>query len=182
VALPSACISQCTRAHGRGSTAPVCFELSNLSPMSHLCLSQTEEGALGPAGRRVGRKNECCRCWVLVGPPLLGRLAAVRCAAGMVRWAAGCWSTAQPGTGSSGQQHSSTTQQQRRHDQGSNIRALPSSKGGMIAQADGDGLLQLPSCTDQAKVSNRLIIINPCKPYLSASATAPHPLGRRKAD
>jgi hypothetical protein len=25
-------------------------------------------------------------------------------------------------------------------------------------------------------------IINPCKPYLSASATAPHPLGRRKAD
>jgi hypothetical protein len=27
-----------------------------------------------------------------------------------------------------------------------------------------------------------LIIINPCKPYLSASATAPHPLGRRKAD
>jgi hypothetical protein len=26
------------------------------------------------------------------------------------------------------------------------------------------------------------IIINPCKPYLSASATAPHPLGRRKAD
>jgi hypothetical protein len=27
-----------------------------------------------------------------------------------------------------------------------------------------------------------IIIINPCKPYLSASATAPHPLGRRKAD
>jgi hypothetical protein len=27
-----------------------------------------------------------------------------------------------------------------------------------------------------------VIIINPCKPYLSASATAPHPLGRRKAD
>jgi hypothetical protein len=27
-----------------------------------------------------------------------------------------------------------------------------------------------------------LIIINPCKPYLSASATTPHPLGRRKAD
>jgi hypothetical protein len=29
---------------------------------------------------------------------------------------------------------------------------------------------------------HRIIIINPCKPYLSASATAPHPLGRRKAD
>jgi hypothetical protein len=27
-----------------------------------------------------------------------------------------------------------------------------------------------------------IIIINPCKPYLSASAPAPHPLGRRKAD
>jgi hypothetical protein len=27
-----------------------------------------------------------------------------------------------------------------------------------------------------------IIIINPYKPYLSASATAPHPLGRRKAD
>jgi hypothetical protein len=26
-----------------------------------------------------------------------------------------------------------------------------------------------------------IIIIIPCKPYLSASATAPHPLGRRKA-
>jgi hypothetical protein len=30
--------------------------------------------------------------------------------------------------------------------------------------------------------SIHIIIINPCKPYLSASATAPHPLGRRKAD
>jgi hypothetical protein len=27
-----------------------------------------------------------------------------------------------------------------------------------------------------------LIIIIPCKPYLSASATAPHPLGRRKVE
>jgi hypothetical protein len=29
-------------------------------------------------------------------------------------------------------------------------------------------------------VNNIIIIINPCKPYLSASATAPHPLGRGK--
>jgi hypothetical protein len=27
-----------------------------------------------------------------------------------------------------------------------------------------------------------IIIIIPCKPYLSASATAPHPLGRRKVE
>jgi hypothetical protein len=30
--------------------------------------------------------------------------------------------------------------------------------------------------------SSLIIIINPCKPYLSASATAPHPQGRQKAD
>ncbi|KAF6258782.1 hypothetical protein COO60DRAFT_1516762 [Scenedesmus sp. NREL 46B-D3] len=35
--------------------------------------------------------------------------------AGMGRWGAGCWSTAQAGTGSSGQRRMSTTQQQRQH-------------------------------------------------------------------
>jgi hypothetical protein len=31
-------------------------------------------------------------------------------------------------------------------------------------------------------ISVIIIIIIPCKPYLSASATAPHPLGRRKVE
>jgi hypothetical protein len=30
--------------------------------------------------------------------------------------------------------------------------------------------------------SRQMLIIIPCKPYLSASATAPHPLGRRKVE
>jgi hypothetical protein len=33
-----------------------------------------------------------------------------------------------------------------------------------------------------AAAAGIIIIIIPCKPYLSASATAPHPLGRRKVE
>jgi hypothetical protein len=41
----------------------------------------------------------------------------------------------------------------------------------------------MPICTYMSALCKQfIIIINPCKPYLSASATAPHPLGRRKAD
>jgi hypothetical protein len=35
---------------------------------------------------------------------------------------------------------------------------------------------------EQHKEVENIIIIIPCKPYLSASATAPHPLGRRKVE
>jgi hypothetical protein len=48
-------------------------------------------------------------------------------------------------------------------------------------QAAGVPLADLPDMLLMA--FNMLIIITiPCKPYLSASATAPHPLGRRKVE
>jgi hypothetical protein len=43
-------------------------------------------------------------------------------------------------------------------------------------------LLCMSSAVPLGWVHVLIIIINPYKPYLSASATAPHPLGRRKAD
>jgi hypothetical protein len=43
---------------------------------------------------------------------------------------------------------------------------------------------RLPLARSQTADGNNIIIIIiiPCKPYLSASATAPHPLGRRKVE
>jgi hypothetical protein len=38
------------------------------------------------------------------------------------------------------------------------------------------------SCIDVHSFLIIIIIIIPCKPYLLASATAPHPLGRRKVE
>jgi hypothetical protein len=48
--------------------------------------------------------------------------------------------------------------------------------------ADSDVLLGKGCMHKYSTAAAIIIIIIPCKPYLSASATAPHPLGRRKVE
>jgi hypothetical protein len=51
-----------------------------------------------------------------------------------------------------------------------------------LQEEEEDPLCGQPFTTPSQNSKVIIIIITPCKPYLSASATAPHPLGRRKAD
>jgi hypothetical protein len=83
-----------------------------------------------------------------------------------------------------------------RHRAGA-LRAIKAERDGFLAQAAAErvaaaqaerrcvGAGRKRDTPEEAYCRSTLgiiIIIIPCKPYLSASATAPHPLGRRKVE
>jgi hypothetical protein len=77
--------------------------------------------------------------------------------------------------------------QQAQSEQQTHVSSSPARELAAAAtQRQAGTVLAELSSTREGQVSPSMqcmvIIIIPCKPYLSASATAPHPLGRRKVE